>query len=558
MQKNENYHRLGSEPNFAKTQNPSDQNSKISFKNLLSFSLMASIAQPEVRDGSQSQQASRLVLAGDSLASGILFAMLLTVGQRAIGFLRGTLFCRWMTDQELGQWSMVWGFLMLLPPLAMLGLPGCFGKYTEFYRHRGCARRFIWQVSLVCSVTSLLGTLVLLAWPEWFSKIFFRDPNQGSLVMAIGITILAVGFSNYITSLLESLRQVRLVTWIRFLTAISFALLGSLAILVFEHSVYWVTLSFAACSLIGLFPLVWIWWRRDYYPILELDSKSSGENIWKRILPFAGWLWSSNLLNNSIEIADRYMLLQWSTVSPDLAQSLVGQYHSSRMIPTLLASVAVVLSGILLPYLSTLWEAGRRTAAAQQLNFTYKATGLVATLGSLVILLLSPIFFDVLLQGRYSDGMNVFPMTILLFIWFSLYVVGQDFLWVAEKGKWISFALVISLTVNIGSNILLIPKWGLEGAVLATALANLTLISLILLMNHYSGCPTDKGCWFILATPMLLLLPVPGMISAMCIVAWSAARTDFIFDARERALGWDNLARVRAKLIEKMAPFDQK
>lgn len=54
----------------------------------------------------------------DSIAAGVIFALVLTVGQRIVGFGRGILFCRLMTEQELGQWSMVWSYLMLLAPLA--------------------------------------------------------------------------------------------------------------------------------------------------------------------------------------------------------------------------------------------------------------------------------------------------------------------------------------------------------------------------------------------------------------------------------------------------------
>ena len=49
---------------------------------------------------------SRLVprrrLVSDSIASGLIFALTLTVAQRVVGFGRGILFCRLMTDQQLG------------------------------------------------------------------------------------------------------------------------------------------------------------------------------------------------------------------------------------------------------------------------------------------------------------------------------------------------------------------------------------------------------------------------------------------------------------------------
>jgi O-antigen/teichoic acid export membrane protein len=104
----------------------------------------------------------------DSIASGVVFAILLTVGQRVVGFIRGILFCRIMSDQELGQWSMIWSFLMLLAPLAVLGLPGCFSRYTEFYRHRGQLRTFIQRIAVI----SLALTMGLVSAMIMFQKEF--------------------------------------------------------------------------------------------------------------------------------------------------------------------------------------------------------------------------------------------------------------------------------------------------------------------------------------------------------------------------------------------------
>ena len=74
-------------------------------------------------DSKAEDSSSQSSLVTDSIATGVVFALVLTVGQRVIGFFRGLLFCRYMSDQQLGQWSLVWSFLMMLIPLAMLGLP---------------------------------------------------------------------------------------------------------------------------------------------------------------------------------------------------------------------------------------------------------------------------------------------------------------------------------------------------------------------------------------------------------------------------------------------------
>ena len=159
--------------------------------------------------GSSKQKGSTRDLVSDSIATGVIFALALTVGQRVVGFGRGILFCRLMDDQQLGQWSMVWSYMMLLAPLAVLGLPGCFGKFTEHYRTRGQLQTFIRRIAWISAATTLMMSAAILLFPAQFAYILFRDPQQVTLVRFLGVAILLVSASNFLTSLMESLRQVR-------------------------------------------------------------------------------------------------------------------------------------------------------------------------------------------------------------------------------------------------------------------------------------------------------------------------------------------------------------
>ena len=183
-------------------------------------------------------------LAFDSFLTGVIFALILTVGQRAIGFVRGILFCRLMTEQELGQWSMAWSFLMLLAPLAMLGLPGCFGRYTEHFRQRGQLRSFVWRIGVVSLTLAGFVSAAILIFPQFFGQLIFRDPSQVVLVRCLGAALMAVAVSNFAVSLTESLRQVRAVTLMRFITGLGFALIGTMLLMVWSDGSAAVTFAY--------------------------------------------------------------------------------------------------------------------------------------------------------------------------------------------------------------------------------------------------------------------------------------------------------------------------
>ncbi len=422
---------------------------------------------------------------------------------------------------------------MLLAPLAMLGLPGTFGKYTEYFRNRNQLKPFVVRIGVISLALTAVLSIVMVSIPQYFSEIFFRDPSHISLVRCIGITLFAVAFSNYVIALMESLRQVRSVTLMRFVTGIAFAVIGTGLLYFWNDGSAAVTFAYGICCLLGIIPGLWLIWkfRGTFNDSAEALPYS---DMWRRIAPFAAWLWVANMLNNLFEISDRYMLIHFSDTTSELAQGLVGQYHSGRVVPLLLVSVAAMLGSVLMPYLSAAWEKGDRDGACRQLNWTLKLMGLTFSAGGVLVLLGSPILFDWILQGRYSGGLAVLPLTLVYCTWFSLYYVGQDYLWVAEKGKLATFAIGFGLIANIGLNMLMIPLIGLWGAVIATSIGNLLVVILVFLFNHRCGCKTDLGIWFMVALPLALLLPPWVALATLALVTYVGFATTWILQAEEK------------------------
>lgn len=499
--------------------------------------------------GSAAEVTDRRALVTDSIATGVVFALILTVGQRAIGFVRNLLFCRFMSEQQLGQWSLVWSFLMMLIPFAVLGLPGCFGKYTEHYRQRGQLGYFVRRIGIVTMCLTLAVATLMVTFPGTFSQIVLGSAKFTGIIYAMAFCLVLVSISNFMVSLLESLRQVKVVTMMRFLVGILFSTIGLGMVVWFENATVGATLGFGICSLIGIIPGIWL--LRKIRTAIGNDGDVLGhQQMWARVAPFAAWLWISNFFNNCFELSDRYMLLYCSPVNTQAAQGLVGQYHSGRAIPLMLISLAVMLGGMLLPYMAAHWEKGEREKTCNQLRWSLKLMALAFTAMGVGILIAAPFIFDTVLQGRYDEGLAVLPMTMVYCIWFGLYTVGQDYMWVAEKGKFTALSVLAGLLLNLLLNWLLIPSMGVSGAVLATTISNAFLVSVIYLFNHWFGCKTDFGIWFCALVPLVLLLPVAAAVFASLFVAFAGWKTGVIFRDEEKREVTESIA----KLIQKVMP----
>lgn len=493
---------------------------------------------------------TRSGIASDSLMMGVAFALVLTVVQRLVGFLRNILFCRFMSDEQLGQWSLIYSFVLMLAPMAVLGLPGCFGRFVEHYQLRGQLMTFLKRINWICGVATASLAAALVTFPSHFSWLLFRETDNVGIIYAFAFTLIGVSVINYLTSLLEALRQVRIVTLMRFIAAILFTIVATALLFLWENGTLAVTIGLGIGSILACLPACWFLWNK------RTEFSSDGDfltikSMWARIAPYAAWMWMCNLLHNLFEVADRYMLVHFSPVEAEIAQSFVGQYHSGRVIPTVLVGVATMLGGILMPYMTAHWERDEKAKACTQLNWTIKLMAISFTLIGAGVLLFAPLLFDSVLQGRYDDGLAVLPLTLIYCIWFSLFIVAQDYLWVAEEGKYGVIAIAIGVAVNLICNWLLIPHYGLWGAVWATTIANGLTVALIYAINYWKGAMPDPGCWLTAAMPLLILLPSYWAISILTLFVVLAFATPIVFSREEKKQIEEMVRSIQKKLLRR-------
>lgn len=293
----------------------------------------------------------------DSLAMGIGMVLALTVVQRGVGFLRNILLCRYLDPSELGLWNLAFSAVIFLAPFLVLGIPGVFGRYLEYYRQRGQLNTFLRRSLLVSAGLMITGIVLLLSTVRYTSWFVFGDYShtQLTVVMVFGL-VMVIAF-NAMIELCTALRQVRLLSYLQFANGILFAVFAIALIRFHERSAESVMIGYAAaCLVTSVSALLPLW--QVVSNIQDTVEPISQRHLWAKILPFAGSLWVIALFSNLFAAADRYMILHFCDAGPTAATALVGQYHSSLIFPQLIVSVGAMLGSVILPYLSHDWEQG--------------------------------------------------------------------------------------------------------------------------------------------------------------------------------------------------------
>ena len=487
-------------------------------------------------------------LSADSLATSVALLLVMTVLQRSVGFGRGILFCRWLTPETLGEWEMAYSFLLLAAPLAVLGVPGSFGRYLEHYRQRGHLRTFLRRTAIWTGVCSVVGVLTVVLFAEYFSNMLFGATDRVALIRGIGLCLAGVILHHTIGSLLTALRLFRVVSAVNFVQSMLFAALA-LALLLSDASVASILIAYGVgCFVAAVGGFLWI------CPGLK-DIDYSQEplpqtHFWSKLLRFAFFVWVANVLSHLFAVVDRYMIVHYSGLNSADALDLIGHYHSSRIIPLLLISVADLLSGLIMPHLSHDWEAGRREEVGLQTRLSVKLTGLGMLTVGVVVLSLSPFLFETVLEGKYADGLYVLPWTLTACLWYGIYFVAQNYLWCAERARLATIPLAVGLLFNICLNLALLPLWGLLGAVVATAISTLVCLIAILLLSNRHGMGLDLGLWIIVIAP-LSLTGGPMLAGTVCALLFVIAfATNAVLNPAERA----QLRKTILELIAKVWP----
>jgi polysaccharide transporter, PST family len=329
------------------------------------------------------------------------------------------------------------------------------------------------------------------------------------------------------------LRMQRIASGMEFVQSVAFATIGVALVAAWDNRAASVVAAYGIGCLLALaMSSVWLW--HSWCEIPSAAQPTSHKMFWSKLIPFVGWVWVSNWLVNSFMFVDRYMVVHFSRMSNEAATALVGQYHSSRLVPMLLVSVTSVLSSIMIPFLSRDWEIGRMDRLSSRLNLLIKLTAVGLTSTAALVLAGAPLLFGVLLKGKFDVGLEMLPWTLMYFAWFGVMCIARVYLWCAEKVWLVSIAYLGGLVLNIGLNLVLVPPLGLLGAVLGTCAANFVALALVLGVSTVNGLRLDRATWLVSLLPVTLVLGLWGALLGTAAAIVVSLKTELLFTEEDR------------------------
>lgn len=405
---------------------------------------------------------------------------------------------------------MAYSFLLLAAPVVVLGLPGSFGRYLERYRQRGQLRTFLRRATAWTGTLTVAAVALIISAAGRFSDLIFGRPDARGLVVLVAVSLAAVILHHYLEAVFAALRKFSIVSTMHFAQSMLFAALSLGLLWRWQMSAESIVIAYGMACLVSATGTLLLKGRALIGEAAP-DAGVAHRDFWPPLVRFAVWVWATNLLCHLFGIIDRYMLVHWSGLDASAALALVGQYHASRIVPVLFLSVADLLAGIVMPYLSHDWEAGHHHLVSERLNFVLKLTAVGMALAGVAVLWAAPLLFHIAFHGRYDEGLAVLPWTLTYCVWYALLLVAQNFIWCAEKVRLSTIPLAVGLIANCLLNMAFIPTWGLLGAASSTTIGTALAVGALYWINQRAGMRLQPG--------MIVLTAAPA---ALCGGAWCA------------------------------------
>lgn len=481
----------------------------------------------------------------DSIASGLSFMLMANVAQRGIGFVRNLGFCFFLCEQHLGLWALASAFFLLAAPFSVLGLPGSLGRFVEYYRVRGQLGIYVRRIA----IGSLMGSFVVCAGlvlfaPPVSNLILGRYCGYATMAVLSG-TLFTVIVFNFLNELVSGLRQPGIASSMQMVNSMSFTAFGLLWLTV-SNDWRGLMVAFALASMLGMIP-AWYGLRTRCAEAFEIREPLDRRAMWQRIVPFAAAIWSMNLLTNLFDVVDRYMILHCASDSVEAGQAIVGQYHSGRILPVLLTSLGLMINGMLLPYLSADWEAGRMAQVRKILRSSYVFVALFFWGLSLAGMIAAPLLFENLLRGRYAEGLSLMPMAMVHCSLATLAMLLQNYFWCAERGRIVGFVTALGLALNLVLNYSLVPTYGAWGAMLATMISGGMILLLTVLRLQQEGVKVGKRNLLVSMLPLTLIASTWLSVFCFAVVLFLIYKTNWILSESDRKLVAEHSRPLRRK-----------
>jgi len=487
-------------------------------------------------------------LAPETLATSIALGILLTVVARVAGLARGVFFARWMDRAELGSWSLAYNAIAVVSFFLLLGLPGALSRYVERHRREGHLRSFLTRILAVGLGVGAAASLVGILFASPLAQFFFDDSQRVALMILTALGTFALVATNMVQGVFQGLRLSRINSIMQVAQSIGFALLGTMVLWLWRDDAIGSAWAFLLSSLAVMALPAWLLYvyLRTLTPAPETGPSTP---VWRPMLIYSFGTWSAGGLSELWRVVDRWMLVHDGAGETVARLEQIGSYYMVEMITLPLLTLAVQISILVLPHVVHLYEDGRDHEAQRLVRLSTKLVVLMLVFGSYLLVTMKSFLLVTVFSDHSGQGIAIFEYVLVAMIAASAHYLLRSYVLCRERVWFTALGWLVGLATNFVLALILIPRFELVGATIATMTSALVALATIVWLSRLGGLAIDARLVGVLVLPLLLLAPPLVIAMTLGVLVIAVATTHVVFEPDEKQQLREKLNAAAARFL---------
>jgi O-antigen/teichoic acid export membrane protein len=375
------------------------------------------------------------------------------LGNRAygmlIGFFVSVLVTRYLGVENYGTLSYAISFVGLFSFIANLGIEQVL--YRDLIKHKHKENELIGTAILLRLVSGSVAMLIAIT----FAYLTKEQSNVMFLITVISISFIFQAF-NVINYAFQARVQAKFPSIATFIVVSILAIL-KLIVVLGGKGFYYFAVTHTLESL--LYGIIFLYFYKKYYGS-PLNWKFD-KRIAREMLVESAPLLLSTVFVSIYSRIDQVLLGNMINVSA------VGIYDVAIRLSELWYFIPTILVGSLFPSIVNAKNTDEKVYAKRFISLTLMLVSLSAITG-LIVTVFAHLMLSILYGQEFIGGYRVLQLYVWSGIGMSLGMVLNQFLITEKLARTILYTSIIGMVLNLALNLILIPKYGINGSAFAT------------------------------------------------------------------------------------------
>ena len=397
------------------------------------------------------------------------------------GFITRIIIAKWLGPSDYGLISLGFAAMSIAATLSLFGMGAGIKRYVPFYKGKGDVGRIKGTILASLKISfplSVIFAFLLFWYADWISVHFFHELDLTPVLRIFSFAIPFLVLSDNFISVTIGFQDMKYVVYVRDIFQNLFKLGAIVILLVLGFGVLGVAWGWSLSIVLMPF-LAFYFLEKKVFPILKTKIKAIP--VEKELFSFSWPLIFTATAGLVMGWVDTIMLGYFLTAP------VVGIYNAALPTARLLKVALGSFGVIFMPVVSELYARNKIEDLKNTYSSVTKWIVSIVLPGFLLMAFFSKSIIRIMFGGEYIEG--CVALTILAFGFFVYCVLGPttSVLQTYGKTKIIMICYFVAASANFALNLLLIPKYGINGAATATAFSFVLMGVLNLLFIYRIG-----------------------------------------------------------------------